>query len=111
MSNGLYDYAEDVKKRLEDKDQEIKNLKERLKDFAKFRANDLNEIHKLKDIIRKQKTKWYKLSNEIYDRLEFCSDLIEDKEASQDTKLYGKYIILQELYDEVKNLEKENDNE
>lgn len=35
MSNGLYDYVDDVKKRLEDKDQQIKILQKALELFCK----------------------------------------------------------------------------
>ena len=43
MSNGIYDYVDDVKKRLAEKDQRIAELEEQLKNATKQVRNEVCE--------------------------------------------------------------------
>ena len=84
--------------------------------YESFKDNKTGEIcDNYVDLLNKQsqriaelEDKWNKIKVSIFDRCEFYNDLVEDGYANECSK--AKQYLLNEIYDEIQELEKGENN-
>lgn len=107
-----------------------KNNKKAINKLGRFEDfmedNDIEEIEELQEIVERDKfehlttypfeqkiqaleDRWNKLKVSIFDRLEFYSDCAYDDMATEYSK--GRYRLIEDIYNEIQELEKEKGDE